>query len=53
MTVLNNVILAPIKVQKRGREEATEAALALLDRVGLKDKAGASIICSLIYQPSF
>lgn len=41
MTVLNNVILAPLKVQKRGREEAAEAALALLDRVGLKDKANA------------
>ncbi len=41
MTVLNNVILAPVKVQKRSRDEAAEAALALLDRVGLKDKAGA------------
>lgn len=39
MTVLKNVILAPVKVQKRDKAEATGAALALLDRVGLKDKA--------------
>ena len=34
-TVLENVILAPMKVQKRKKEDATEEALALLDRVGL------------------
>ena len=41
MTVLNNILLAPMKVQKRDRAEATEQALALLERVGLKDKANA------------
>ena len=34
-TVLENVILAPMKVQKRKKEDATKEALALLDRVGL------------------
>ena len=39
MTVLKNIILAPTKVQKRSREEATAAAMELLKRVGLEDKA--------------
>ena len=34
-TVLENVILAPMKVQKRKKEDATEEALGLLERVGL------------------
>ena len=34
-TVLENVILAPMKVQKRKKEDAAGEALALLDRVGL------------------
>lgn len=37
-TVLDNVILAPMKVQKRSKEEATREALELLDRVGLVEK---------------
>ncbi|MGN0650324.1 MAG: amino acid ABC transporter ATP-binding protein [Oscillospiraceae bacterium] len=41
MNVLANVMLAPLKVQKRDKAELTEEALALLDRVGLKDKAEA------------
>ncbi|MBP6562244.1 MAG: amino acid ABC transporter ATP-binding protein [Neisseriaceae bacterium] len=41
MTVLDNVLLGPIKVQKRGRAEATEQALALLERVGLAHKQDA------------
>ena len=40
LTVLDNILLAPVKAQKRSREEAREEALALLDRVGLKEKAG-------------
>ena len=40
LTVLDNILLAPVKVQKRPREEAREEALALLERVGLKEKAG-------------
>ena len=39
LTVLDNITLAPIKVQKRKKAEAEEAALSLLDRVGLKDRA--------------
>ncbi len=38
LSVLENIILAPMKVQKRKREEATEEALGLLSRVGLEDK---------------
>ncbi len=36
--VLDNITLAPIKVQKRPKKEAEDEALALLDRVGLKDR---------------
>lgn len=38
MTVLDNVLLGPMKVQGRQREEATEMAKKLLDRVGLIEK---------------
>jgi polar amino acid transport system ATP-binding protein len=41
MTAVQNVVEAPIKVKRVGRSEATEAAKALLDRVGLADKAKA------------
>lgn len=41
MTILDNMILAPVKVKGMNREEAQEKALALLDRVGLKDRADA------------
>lgn len=37
--VLDNIILAPIKVQKRRKEEAIEDAKVLLKRVGLEGKA--------------
>ncbi len=39
MTVLDNILLAPTKVQKRPKAEARDEALALLSRVGLKEKA--------------
>ncbi|QCR53030.1 ectoine/hydroxyectoine ABC transporter ATP-binding protein EhuA [Brachybacterium sp. SGAir0954] len=39
MTALENVMEAPIQVLGRGRAEAKEAAIALLDRVGLGDRA--------------
>lgn len=39
MTILENMTLAPIKVKKMDRAQAEEKALALLDRVGLKDRA--------------
>jgi polar amino acid transport system ATP-binding protein len=41
LTVLDNVTLAPIKVRKVPRAEAQEAALRLLERVGIPEKAGA------------
>ncbi len=39
MTVLDNIMLAPVKVQKRSKQEVTEEAMSLLERVGLGDKA--------------
>ena len=41
MTVLKNLTLAPMKLLKKSKEEAEKTALELLDRVGLKDRAGA------------
>lgn len=40
-TVLENITLAPLKVKKVEKEEAKQAALALLDKVGLGEKADA------------
>ena len=40
-TILENMILAPVKVLKMPRVEAEVKALALLKRVGLEDRAGA------------
>ncbi|MBE7006802.1 MAG: amino acid ABC transporter ATP-binding protein [Ruminococcaceae bacterium] len=39
LNVLDNILLAPLKVQKRPRKEAEAEALRLLSRVGLADKA--------------
>jgi len=41
MTVLGNVIEAPIRVRRETRAAVTERALMLIDRVGLKEKAHA------------
>ncbi|MFJ6986935.1 MULTISPECIES: amino acid ABC transporter ATP-binding protein [unclassified Streptomyces] len=41
LTVLDNVVEAPISALKRPRREAEENARRLLDRVGLADKAAA------------
>jgi ABC-type polar amino acid transport system ATPase subunit len=41
MTALENLCLAQVHVLKRTRREARDRAMALLDRVGLGDKAGA------------
>ena len=38
MTVLNNVLLGPVKAQKRNKAEVTEEAEKLLARVGLLEK---------------
>jgi polar amino acid transport system ATP-binding protein len=40
LTVLDNILLAPMKVQKRKKEEVKGEALELLKRVGLEEKAG-------------
>lgn len=40
-TVLGNITLAPVHFKMMTKDEANEKALALLDRVGLKDKADA------------
>ena len=40
-TILDNMILSPVKVLKMSKTEATEKAMALLKRVGLEDRAGA------------
>ena len=39
LNVLDNITLAPVKVQKRSKQEAAQEAMALLARVGLNDKA--------------
>jgi polar amino acid transport system ATP-binding protein len=41
MTVLGNLVEAPLKVKREPRKEAHGRALELLDRVGLADKADA------------
>ena len=41
LTVLNNITLAPIKLKKCTKEEAEAKAMALLEKVGLADKANA------------
>ena len=40
MTVLGNLTLAPIKLQKKSKEEATQTSMVALKRVGLAHKAG-------------
>ena len=40
-TILENMILSPVKVLKMPKDQATEKALGLLKRVGLEDRAGA------------
>ena len=40
MTVLENITLAPTKVQGVGSEKAAEEAFELLERFGLREKAG-------------
>ncbi|MCH5188628.1 MAG: amino acid ABC transporter ATP-binding protein [Oscillospiraceae bacterium] len=39
LNVLDNISLAPVKVQKRNKSEVREEAMELLKRVGLEDKA--------------
>ena len=41
MTILQNMTLAPIHLLKKSREEAEKKAMALLERVGLADRANA------------
>ena len=41
MTILQNMTLAPIQLLKKSKEEAEAQAMALLERVGLADRANA------------
>lgn len=41
MTVLNNILLGPLKAQKRDKDEVSAQAEKLLERVGLLDKKNA------------
>ena len=41
MTILKNMTIAPMKLQKKSEQEATELAMRLLKRVGLEDRANA------------
>ena len=41
MTILKNMTLAPVKLQKRPKEEVEKQAMELLKRVGLEDRANA------------
>jgi ABC-type polar amino acid transport system ATPase subunit len=41
MTVLDNMILSPVKVLKQSREQAVRKAVELLERVGLADRMNA------------
>ena len=38
LSVLENMLLAPLELKKMNKEEATEKAISLLDKVGLRDK---------------
>lgn len=39
LTILENIVLAPIKVKKMEKEQANQIAFELLDKVALKDRA--------------
>ena len=41
MTILKNMTLAPMKLQGKSKEQAEKEAMALLERVGLADRAEA------------
>lgn len=41
MTIMENILLGPLKVQKREKDESTDQALKLLERVGLLEKKDA------------
>lgn len=40
LTVMGNMILAPVQLKLKTKEEATQKATELLKRIGLEDKAG-------------
>ena len=41
MTIKENIMLAPVKLNKMTKEEAEKKAMELLKRIGLSDKADA------------
>lgn len=41
LTIMENLVLAPMKVKKMSRQQSEELAMTLLEKVGLADRAGA------------
>jgi polar amino acid transport system ATP-binding protein len=39
LSVLDNIVLGPVRAHKRKRDEVREEAMVLLERIGLKDRA--------------
>ena len=39
LSIIDNITLAPIKVQKRSRTEAEQRAIGLLDQMGIREQA--------------
>ncbi|MAR07575.1 MAG: polar amino acid ABC transporter ATP-binding protein [Cyanobium sp. NAT70] len=39
LSIVENITLAPIKVQKRSKQEAEQRAIALLDQMGIREQA--------------
>jgi polar amino acid transport system ATP-binding protein len=39
LSVLDNIVLGPVRAHRRKREEVREEAMVLLERIGLKDRA--------------
>ena len=39
LSIVDNITLAPIRVQKRGRDEAEQRAIALLEQMGIREQA--------------
>jgi polar amino acid transport system ATP-binding protein len=40
LSVLDNILLGPLRAQRRNRGEVHEEAMALLERIGLRDRSG-------------
>ena len=55
MTVLQNIILSPMKTRGESKEEATKTAIQLLEKVGLANKVSFSsrasnvVVCGFVF----